>query len=207
MVPPWFPDLKECQNCTIGAAYVQSKWGQHGLDKPTLVCFNQEHYEQKLAAGEAKYREKKEAHRKGLDRQDAKAIEQLNRELESLSDDACQALAVSLLTAQPELEWRHPLGRFHEDWSYEGVPAARVRELTKAEDGEDRTRRRWAWTVIDPDALQSVESSAFRELVAALMAHHLRLAGKLETGVSQETDESSPDEEPTPEPELVAAAL
>ena len=111
-VPPWFPDLDECRNCTIGAAYAKTRFGGHGLDRPTLVCFNREHYEEKLAVGEAEYREKKAAHRLGLDRQDAKAIERFSRELESLSDDACQALAVSLVTAQPELEWQHPSAGF-----------------------------------------------------------------------------------------------
>ena len=49
-VPPWFPDLDECKRCTIGAAYARSKGG-HPLERTTLVCFNQEHYQQKLEAG------------------------------------------------------------------------------------------------------------------------------------------------------------
>ena len=39
-VPPWFPDLKECQKCTIGAAYAKSRNG-YPLEKITLCCFNQ----------------------------------------------------------------------------------------------------------------------------------------------------------------------
>lgn len=204
MVPPWFPDLDECRNCTIGASYAQSKWGGFGLDRPTLVCFNQDHYEQKLAAGEAKYREKKDAQRKGMDKQDAKAIKRFTDELQTLSDAACQALVVSLLTAQPELEWQHPIGRFHEDWSYEGVPAARVRELTALDGDKAPGKRLWRWTVIAPESLQAVAPTDFRELAAALMAHHLRLAGKLDTSVSRETDDLPPAEGTAVEPAPVS---
>ena len=42
-VPPWFPDLKECQKCIIGAAYAASDHG-YPLRKPVLACFNKEHY-------------------------------------------------------------------------------------------------------------------------------------------------------------------
>ena len=189
-VPPWFPNLKECQECTIGATYAKSRGG-YPLGEPTLVCLNRDHYLEKASAGEAAYREKKEAQRTGFDRQDSKAVERFIRELAPLSDDACRALAVTLITARPDLEWQHPLGTFHEDWSYEAAPAARVRELTGSKsvgNGERWDRRK---TVIDLDSLQSVAPNELRELLAALMTHHLRLAGELET-VPQQTADTLP---------------
>ena len=74
-VPPWFPDLKECQRCTIGAAYAKGKGEYSPLSKTTLVCFNRKHYQEKLQVGEADYKAKLEAQRKGLDRQDLKEAE------------------------------------------------------------------------------------------------------------------------------------
>ena len=35
------------------------------LDQPTLVCFNREHYPQKLQAGQVDYKIRMEAQRKG----------------------------------------------------------------------------------------------------------------------------------------------
>ena len=107
--------------------------------------FNQKHYQEKLQAGEAKYKAKLEESRKGIDRQDRKAVEKFTEQLQSLSDSACYALATSLLRAEPRLEWLHPTGAYHP--------------------GE------------------------VRELVASLMTHHLRLAGRVGT-VSQETPPS-----------------
>ena len=39
-VPSWFPDIEECKQCTIGAAYAKSRGG-YPLRDATLVCFNQ----------------------------------------------------------------------------------------------------------------------------------------------------------------------
>ena len=165
--------------------------GGYPLRDPTLVCVNRDHYLEKASAGEAAYREKKAAQKRGFDRQDSKAVERFIRELAPLSDDACRALAVSLLTARPALEWQHPLGIFHEDWSYEGAPAARVRELTGGESVGNGSQGNQRKTVIDLDSLQSVAPNELRELVAALMTHHLRLAGELET-VPQQTPDTLP---------------
>ena len=49
-VPPWFPNLKECQECTIGATYAKSRGG-HPLREPTLVCINRDHYLEKVRGG------------------------------------------------------------------------------------------------------------------------------------------------------------
>ena len=38
LVPPWFPDLKECQQCTIGAAYAKSR-SHHQPEKPHALLF------------------------------------------------------------------------------------------------------------------------------------------------------------------------
>ena len=45
--------------------------------------------------------------------------------------------------------------------------------------------------VVDLEYLQGVAPGDLRELIASLMTHHLRLAGKMET-VSRETLPSSP---------------
>lgn len=102
-VPPSFLDLSERQKCTVGATYAMSRDG-YLLDKPTLACFNKEHYLEKLKAGEAAYWEKLEAQRKGNDRQDRKATQELIRQLATLSDETCRSLLVSLVTVEsPEV--------------------------------------------------------------------------------------------------------
>ena len=186
LVPPWFPNLKECQRCTIGASYAKSRGG-YPLSDAKLVCFNQEHYQEKLRAGEAKYRAKLEESRKGIDRQDRKAVEKFTEQLQSLSDSACYALATSLLTAEPRLEWLHPTGAYHEDYSYESAAGTRARELLNLEAEADWRLQ----TRIELEALASVEPGEVRELVASLMTHHLRLAGRVGT-VSRETPPSDP---------------
>ena len=193
-VPPWFPNLKECQQCTIGAAYGLSRGG-HPLDKPTLCCFNQEHYQEKLQVGEADYRAKLEAQRKGGDRQDHKAVEQLARQLQPLPEAACQALATALLAAEPTLEWQHPLGNFHKEYSYESAATVRVRELLSLECGTKGWRNE-PGTTVDLDALRGVKPGDLKELVASLITHHLRMSGQIDTVASQT---------PAPEPVLAGA--
>ena len=183
-VPPWFPNLKECQRCTIGASYAKSRGG-YPLSDAKLVCFNQKHYQEKLQAGEAKYKAKLEGSRKGIDRQDRKAVEKFTEQLQSLPDFVCYALAMSLLRAEPRLEWLHPTGAYHKDFSYESAAGTRARELLNLEAEADWRLQ----TRIELEALASVEPGEVRELLASLMTHHLRLAGKVET-VSQETPPS-----------------
>ena len=180
LVPPWFPNLKECQKCTIGASHAKSRHG-YPLSEPTLCCFNQEHYQEKLQAGEAAFRTKLDAHRKGADRQDHKAVKELTQQLQPLSEGACQALATSLLAAKPTLEWHHPLGAYHKDYSYESAATTRVRELLAVEPSAGRRP-----APLTTEALAGVEPSDIRELAASLITHHLRIAGKIET-VSRET--------------------
>ena len=184
LVPPWFPNLKECQRCTIGASYAKS-YGGYQFSGARLVCFNQEHYQEKLQAGEAKYRAKVEENRKGIDRQDRKAVEKFTEQLQSLSDSVCYALATSLLRAEPRLEWLHPTGAYHKDFSYESAAGTRARELLGLEAESDWRLQ----TRIELAALASVEPGEVRELLASLMTHHLRLAGRVGT-VSRETPPS-----------------
>ena len=185
-VPPWFPDLDECRRCTIGAAYAKSRDG-YTLRDVTLVCMNQEHYQEKLQAGEAAYREKTEAHQKGIDRQDAKAVKQLTRQLEPLTDDACQVLAASLVAANPALAWANPLGFYDADWSHESGLGELVRDLLGSESLVATWNNRGGYgPVINADSIAALSGEGARKLAAALMTHHLRLAGKMET-VSRET--------------------
>ena len=100
-------------------------------------------------------------------------------------DAGHQALAIALIVAQPTLEWLHPLGAFHEKWSYESGPTVRIRELLGS-----KTAELWGRSgrsgVVDLESLDGVTWEDLRELIAALMVHHLRQAGKTET-VSRET--------------------
>ena len=180
-VPPWFPDMDECKRCTIGAAYAKSG-DSYQIRDIALVCFNQEHYQQKLEAGEAAYRGKLEAQRKGVDRQDAKAVKRLVRQLEPLSDDACQSLFLSLVAAQPTLLWVNPLGFFDQDWSHESGLIELVRGLVGTA-SLTMNNNRWpgAGTVVDVRSLPPLAPEDLRQLVAVLMVHHLRMADQLET--------------------------
>ena len=109
-------------------------------------------------------------------------VKRLVRQLTPLGDDVCKVLAVSLLSAQPYLEWEHPLGRPMEDWSYESGTVAMVNKLVATE----RYAIRGRTTVVDK-TLESAQPDDLRTLVAALMTYHLRAAGKIGT-VSRETE-------------------
>ena len=67
-----------------------------------------------------------EEQKKGVYRQDREAIMGVIRQLEPLSREAGQTPAASLIAATPNLEWQHPIGARHEDWSYESGAAAKV---------------------------------------------------------------------------------
>ena len=184
-MPPWFPDLEECRNCTIGAAYAKSRDG-YTLSKTTLACFNKEHYLEKAAAGEKVYREKLEAHKLGMQRQDSKAARLLIQAIGSMSDDACRVLAHSLLAARQNLAWQHPFEHYDEHWSYEGGALTKAREILGVEDLNDSWQVQRYGTVLDVAKLDGLDPADVRELVANLMAHHLRESGRIEA-VSQET--------------------
>ena len=175
-VPPWFPDLKECQKCTIGAAYGASQHG-HPLRKPALLCFNKEHYLEKLQAGEAVYKQKLAAQAKGIDRQDDKAIQDLKEQLLSVPGRFKLALAAALLSATPDLPGWHPLGFHHDDFCFDTVPRATVSALL----GMERYDQEQAIETLDAMLPYDLPG-----LISALTVHHLRAAGKIET-VSRET--------------------
>ena len=171
-VPPWFPDLKECQECIIGAAYAASKDG-YPLGKPVLACFNQEHYLEKLQAGLAAYQEQLSAQQKDIDRQDDRAIQDLKEALLSAPALTKYPLAQALLSATPDMPGWHPLGFHHEDFCFETAPRATVKALLGITGPYDQAT-----------AMEYLGQGDFHELpglIAALMVHHLRLAGQIET--------------------------
>ena len=127
-VPPFFLDLKECQQCTAGAVYAKSR-GSGPLSKPTLVCLNKSCYDQKCETGAAVYREKMEAHKKGIYRENRELAMRYVSELAPLSAEALRALATSLLHEMPRFEMQHPFGVWHENWIYEAGATAKAREL------------------------------------------------------------------------------
>ena len=199
LVPPWFPDLDECRRCTIGAAWARPKDGS-GPRQPALACFNREHYLEKLAAGEAEYREKLQANITGLDRKDEKAAARIKRQMQPLTGEACRSLAITLVAAKRGLDLEHPTGRFHENWTYESATVTNIRELLGLEAPSiDRWNR--SGPVLDIDALAALPPEDVRELVALLMTHHLRVAGKVDEFLQAPVDESYPAaEEETPSP-------
>ena len=191
-VPPWFPDLKECRRCTIGAAYAKSRDG-YGLRNPVLVCFNKQHYLEKLTAGEAAYREKLQAHILGMDRQDVKAVAHFARQIQPLTGEAVRSLAVTLVAAKRGLDLTHPMGEFHEDWSYESAIVVSIRELLGVEAPEIKKWNR-SGPVLDVDAVATLDPYVISALVPLLMAHHARVAGKVEELIQTPTLEPAAEE-------------
>ena len=176
--PPFVPDLKECRRCTIGAAYARSR-GDYPLSKPALCCFNRECYDGKAEAGADDCLKKIEAHKKGLFRQDRQVAIEFIRQTEPLSVEARTALATALLAATPRLVLQHPFGVYQQDWSYESGAAARIREML----GIENPRIVGGLLDLDAESLDVVAKvgpGGLRELIANLMAYHLRLAGQLE---------------------------
>ena len=169
------------------AAYAKPRGG-YPLSKPTLSCFNRDHHHEKLQAGEADFRGVLEAQKKGAGRKDLKTIQELALQLQPFSESACQSLATELLAATPTLDWQHPLGSYHKDYSYEVASTARARELLSVECGAKGWRME-PGTAVGLESLKGVEPDHLRELVASLMTHHLRMAGQIDT-VSRETPAS-----------------
>ncbi len=183
-VPPWFPDLKECQRCIIGAAYAASDGG-YPIRKPVLACFNQEHYLEKLEAGKAAHREKLAAQAKGIEREDVRAIEDLRWALTSETIVTKYPLALALLTATPDMLGWHPLGFHHDDFCFDTVPWRTVKMVLGITGPYEQA------TAIE--YLEQVDgTSDLTLLAAALMVHHLRQAGKMDA-VPWETIAASPD--------------
>ena len=147
------------------------------LRKPALLCFNKEHYLEKLQAGEAVYKQKLAAQAKGIDRQDDKAIRDLKEQLLSVPGRFKLALAAALLSATPDLPGWHPLGFHHDDFCFDTVPRATVRALL----GMERYDQEQAIETLDAMLPYDLPG-----LISALTVHHLRAAGKIET-VSRET--------------------
>ena len=83
-----------------------------------------------------------------------------------------------MLASEPVLQYLHPLGTRHPDYSYESPATARIIQLPGGEDDYDNWRRNPAKTV-DVDALERVAQSGMIDLVAVLTVHHLRVAGRV----------------------------
>ena len=190
-VPPWFPDLEECQRCIIGAAWAKPKHS-YG-DKPVLVCTNKQHYWEKLALGEAAYRERIEEEKRNADARDLDARLQVAHELYRLDLNGVMLLAHALLSSNPEIEWEHPLGVPNQAWSYRSATAEWICDVLEVK-GKARFNR-WdaRGTIVDPASLGKVGPDELRILVAALTVHHLRRAGKVDA-VPQGTQSEIPEE-------------
>ena len=107
------------------------------------------------------------------------------RSLESVDGEWLRASATTLVARTDRLELQHPFGEFLAEWSYEAGATAKAREILGM---ELRTGTRGV-EYLDGHGLEAFDNVAdmdLRELVANLMVHHLRIAGKMDT-VSQGT--------------------
>ena len=127
LMPPYMPDMKECNSCVSGAAYGKSRTG-YPPSEIRLICVNQKCYMAKVSRGKAEYGEKVEAQRKGEDRQDEETYKDLVRALQPLSNEARKALATGLLASTSGMATQDPLGAFDNDFSYENLGAAKARQ-------------------------------------------------------------------------------
>ena len=180
-VPPYFPDLKECQRCTVGAAYAKSSGG-YPLNKATLVCMNREHYMEKLEAGAAAYRAKLDERKKGEHRLDREAMQSLIPNLGTLPEETLKELARALLAATDTLEWEHPFGEYHKDWSWESGAATKALELLGVQllsDGWLAPKNYWHGGGV-LESLSKLDRGDVLELLAALTAYHARRARQAE---------------------------
>ena len=112
------------------------------------------------------------------------------RGMGGVDGEALRALATTLVAQTDRLELQHPFGEFVAEWSYESGATSRAREIL----GLDlRTGMRGVHYLGDDglNALDQVDQGDLRELVANLMTHHLRVAGRIDT-VSRETPEPVP---------------
>ena len=178
VLPPFFADLEGCSSCTAGAAYVRAPY--HRNNKPQLACFNKRCYTEKCNAGAAEFREKLEDSKKGLFREDRETAQRFMRGLGSADGEALKALATTLVLQTDKLEFQHPFGEFVREWSYEAGATSRAREILGL---ELRTTSRGVH-YLDGDGLKALDQVAdvdLRELVANLMVHHLRVAGRMNT--------------------------
>ena len=178
---PWFP-IRDCRDCVAGAAYAHSGRDRYPLDRVTLVCINRECHDEKAAAGERDYREKTEARRRGLERQDRAASERLAEALQEVPDAACQALATAVIAAEPRLEWEHPIGGYYDqNWSYRPGTVARIEEVLGPErSGADPRGHFRGTTVIREVNGADLDPEQARELAALLVTYNLRRAGQLD---------------------------
>ena len=130
-------------------------------------------------AGAAVYREKIEAHKKGLCRQDREVAMRFVSELGPLSSEVLRALATSLLHEMPRIEMHHPFGVWHKNWNYEPGATSKAREILGLE-LQTGTRGVHYLNGDGFKALDSVSDADLRELVDDLMTHHLRIVGRID---------------------------
>ena len=177
-LPPFFPDLDECHRCVAGAAYAKQRYNSGAV----LACFNKRCYTKKFEADAAAFREKLEGRKKDLFREDREAAQRFASQLALTHQEALKALATTLVIQTEYLELQHPFGQpprdYVEDWSYEAGATTRIREILGV---ELRTSSTGVHDLGDNclEALERVDRGELPELVANLMVHHLRLAGKL----------------------------
>ena len=183
-MPPWFPDLEECRTCVIGAVHARMDWPV----RLGLICANEKHYLEKLQAGKTAYLQALRVVREEQDALDQNDLEALLEDLRAMSPETPAMLLRAMVASDPVLEWRHPLGTFHEDFSDEGQMVERIRMILGIEAG-DYDRYDEEGRTIDPSVVARLCQADIEHLMAALAVHRLR---KDWTALPSDLLESSP---------------
>ena len=172
LLPPWFPDVKEClERCTIGAAYATSQ----GDAQPALYCFNREHYQEKSQAGLTVWRERLER-QKELDRaQNAQLVEAFAQETQGLQPATARQLARALIAPVDSYPWVDPVG--DGAYAYEHSMVERVRHLLGLSGPSALARvgfRGQHPAALLLEALEQAKDAALPEIIGCLVVYQLR---------------------------------
>ena len=173
LLPPWFPDVKEClERCTIGAAYATSQ----GDAQPALHCFNREHYEEKSQAGLTVWRERLER-QKELDRaQNAQLVEAFAKETQGLQPATARQLARALIAPVDSYPWVDPVG--DGEYAYEHSVVERVRQLLGLSGPSALARVGFSGqhpAALLLEAVEQAKDAALPEIIGCLVVYQLRI--------------------------------
>ena len=186
-VPPFF-NLAECRGCTAGRAYGKVHGNYHystGRDGILPVCLNRQCYDAKLSRDTAAHQDEVEAQLVAQNREDDQLVRTIMAGLTTLSATDLRTVAVSLVAAQPVLDLHHALGGIpHQKWSYKTQVLMHITKELNHQPASFESYQPLAngKVRVKVDSLDDVGDEEMLELVACLMVHHLRIAGKVDVG-------------------------
>ena len=200
-LPSYF-DTAECRSCVAGAAYAKSRNG-YRINGVQLICTNRACYEAKCEGFAAAHRETVLAELAEINARDNRAVAVATVRLAVLSPRDLRTLATSIIAAQPGMSLHHAMGVPHKKWSFKPITVSFVSGLLNHRPAAfDRYGgNNDGALALDLESLDDVPDEDLLELVASLMVHHLREAGRLPDpdedtpvdDVSQETEQAQPD--------------